>query len=84
MPTEAARVATEQAVARIENVRGTVNELAVMGMQPLQDGDAAWVQKDLELALAAVERGAGGWDGGAGGGERQGRGDGGSALSAAR
>ena len=31
VPTEAARVATEQAVARIENVRGTVNELAVMG-----------------------------------------------------
>lgn len=30
-PTEAARTAAEQAVARIENVRATVNELAVMG-----------------------------------------------------
>ncbi len=35
VPTEAARVATEQAVARIENVRGTVNELAVMGSTTL-------------------------------------------------
>ena len=35
VPTEAARVATEQAVARIENVRGTVNELAVMGSTSL-------------------------------------------------
>ncbi len=30
-PTEAARTADEQAVARIDNVRATVNELAVMG-----------------------------------------------------
>ncbi len=30
-PTEAARAAAEQAVARIDNVRATVNELAVMG-----------------------------------------------------
>jgi osmotically-inducible protein OsmY len=30
-PTEAARTAAEQAVARIENVRATVNEVAVMG-----------------------------------------------------
>jgi osmotically-inducible protein OsmY len=30
-PTEAARTAAEQAVARIDNVRATVNELAVMG-----------------------------------------------------
>jgi osmotically-inducible protein OsmY len=30
-PTEAARVAAEQTVARIDNVRATVNELAVMG-----------------------------------------------------
>ena len=35
VPTEAARVATEQAVARIENVRATVNELAVMGSTTL-------------------------------------------------
>jgi osmotically-inducible protein OsmY len=35
VPTEAARLATEQAVARIENVRGTVNELAVMGSTTL-------------------------------------------------
>ncbi len=35
VPTEAARVATEQAVARIENVRATVNELAVMGTTTL-------------------------------------------------
>jgi osmotically-inducible protein OsmY len=34
-PTEAARVAAEQAVARIENVRATVNELAVMGSTTL-------------------------------------------------
>jgi osmotically-inducible protein OsmY len=31
VPTEAARAAAEQAVARIDNVRATVNELAVMG-----------------------------------------------------
>lgn len=31
VPSEAARTATERAVAAIENVRGTVNELAVMG-----------------------------------------------------
>ncbi len=30
-PTEAARAAAEQTIARIENVRATVNELAVMG-----------------------------------------------------
>jgi osmotically-inducible protein OsmY len=30
-PTEAARAAAEQTVARIDNVRATVNELAVMG-----------------------------------------------------
>lgn len=30
-PTEAARAAAEQAVARIDNVRATVNEVAVMG-----------------------------------------------------
>lgn len=35
VPTEAARAATEQAVARIENVRATVNELAVMGSTTL-------------------------------------------------
>jgi osmotically-inducible protein OsmY len=35
VPSEAARTATEQAVARIENVRATVNELAVMGTTTL-------------------------------------------------
>jgi osmotically-inducible protein OsmY len=35
VPTEAARTAAEQAVARIENVRATVNELAVMGTTTL-------------------------------------------------
>ncbi|MDH4390937.1 MAG: BON domain-containing protein [Aquabacterium sp.] len=35
VPTDAARTATEQAVARIENVRATVNELAVMGTTTL-------------------------------------------------
>ncbi len=34
-PTEAARAAAEQAVSRIENVRATVNELAVMGSTSL-------------------------------------------------
>jgi len=34
-PTEAARTAAEQAVARIDNVRATVNELAVMGSTTL-------------------------------------------------
>ena len=33
--TEADRVAAEKAIARIENVRGTVNELAVMGNSAL-------------------------------------------------
>ena len=35
VPTEAARTAAEQAVARIENVRATVNELAVLGTTTL-------------------------------------------------
>jgi osmotically-inducible protein OsmY len=35
VPSEAARVAVEQVVARIENVRATVNELAVMGTTTL-------------------------------------------------
>ena len=35
VPTEADRSAAEQAVARIENVRATVNELAVMGTSSL-------------------------------------------------
>ena len=35
VPSETARTATEQAVARIENVRATVNELAVMGTTTL-------------------------------------------------
>ena len=35
VPSEAARTATEQAVSRIENVRATVNELAVMGTTTL-------------------------------------------------
>ncbi|MES2718193.1 MAG: BON domain-containing protein [Pseudomonadota bacterium] len=34
-PTEAAKAAAEQAVSRIENVRATVNELAVMGSTSL-------------------------------------------------
>ena len=35
VPTEADRVAVEQAIARIENVRSTVNDLAVMGSSSL-------------------------------------------------
>jgi osmotically-inducible protein OsmY len=35
VPTEADRVAVEQAIARIENVRSTVNDLAVMGASSL-------------------------------------------------
>ena len=35
VPSEAARTATEQTVARIENVRATVNELAVLGTTTL-------------------------------------------------
>jgi len=35
VPTQAARAAAEQAVAGIENVRATVNELAVMGSTTL-------------------------------------------------
>ena len=35
VPSEAARVAAEQTLARIENVRATVNELAVMGSTTL-------------------------------------------------
>jgi len=35
VPSEAARTAAEQAVARIENVRATVNELAVLGTTTL-------------------------------------------------
>ena len=35
VPTEADRTAVEQAVARIENVRSTVNDLAVMGPSSL-------------------------------------------------
>jgi osmotically-inducible protein OsmY len=35
VPTEADRTAVEQAIARIENVRSTVNDLAVMGPSSL-------------------------------------------------
>ena len=35
VPTEADRVAVEQAIAKIENVRSTVNDLAVMGSSSL-------------------------------------------------
>jgi osmotically-inducible protein OsmY len=35
VPTEADKVAVEQAVARIENVRSTVNELAIAGLASL-------------------------------------------------
>jgi len=35
VPTEADRTAVEQAIARIENVRSTVNDLAVMGSSSL-------------------------------------------------
>jgi osmotically-inducible protein OsmY len=35
VPTEADRVAVEQAIAKIENVRSTVNDLAVMGSTSL-------------------------------------------------
>lgn len=47
VPTEADRVAAGQAIARIENVRGTVNELAVMGNSSLtsRSNDAILVSK---------------------------------------
>lgn len=47
VPTEADRVAAEQAIARIENVRGTINELAVMGNSSLtsRSNDAYLVSK---------------------------------------
>ncbi len=45
--TEADRVAVEQAIARIENVRSTVNDLAVMGATSLaaRSGDAILTSK---------------------------------------
>ena len=47
VPTDADRLAAEQAVARIENVRGTVNELAVMGNSALtsRSNDAILLSK---------------------------------------
>ncbi len=47
VPTEADRVAAEQAIARIENVRGTINELAVMANSSLssRSNDAYLVSK---------------------------------------
>lgn len=47
VPSEADRLAAEQAVARIENVRGTVNELAVIGNSALtsRSGDAILLSK---------------------------------------
>ncbi len=70
VPTEADRVAAEQAIARIENVRGTINELAVMGNSSLtsRSNDAILVSQikaamvdtpDLQANLikVVVERG---------------------------
>jgi osmotically-inducible protein OsmY len=47
VPTEADRTAVEQAVVRIENVRSTVNELAVMEITSLveRSGDAVLTSK---------------------------------------
>ena len=47
VPTDADRLAAKQAVARIENVRGTVNELAVMGNSALtsRSNDAILLSK---------------------------------------
>jgi len=47
VPTEDDRVAAEQAIARIENVRSTVNELAVMGNASLtsRSNDAILLSK---------------------------------------
>ena len=47
VPNEADRLAAEQAVARIENVRSTVNELAVAGNSALtsRSGDAILLSK---------------------------------------
>ncbi len=47
VPDEADRLAAEQAIARIENVRSTVNELAVMGNSSLtaRSNDAILVSK---------------------------------------
>jgi osmotically-inducible protein OsmY len=47
VPTEADRVAVEQAIARIENVRSTVNDLAVMGSSSLaaRSGDTILTSK---------------------------------------
>lgn len=47
VPNDADRLAAEQAVARIENVRGTVNELAVIGNSALtsRSGDAILLSK---------------------------------------
>ena len=47
MPAKAARIAAERAVARIENVRSTVNELAVAGNSSLasRSSDAVLLSK---------------------------------------
>ena len=47
VPAEADRVAVEQAIARIENVRSTVNDLAVMGPSSLaaRSGDTILTSK---------------------------------------
>jgi len=44
VPSEADRQAAEQAVARIENVQGVINELAVMGNSSLSDrSNDVWI-----------------------------------------
>ena len=57
VPQEADRVAAEQAIARIENVRGTVNELAVMGASSLtsRSNDAILLGKVKAAEINAAD-----------------------------
>lgn len=57
VPTEADRVAVEQAIARIENVRSTVNDLAVMGSSSLaaRSNDAILTSKVKATFLDAKD-----------------------------
>ena len=57
VPDEADRVAAEQAIARIENVRSTVNDLAVMGNSSLtsRSNDALLVSKIKAAHVGAAD-----------------------------
>lgn len=57
VPDEADRVAAEQAIARLENVRSTVNELAVMGNSSLtaRSNDAILVSKVKAAHVGAAD-----------------------------